>query len=261
MPGTPDPSARCLVDVWHGSLAPGHGELEAMLAVLAPEERRRAERLRTATLRERYVAARAFLRGVLAAHGAASRPEDVVFDSGPAGKPRVAGGFEFNLTHSGERALCAVARDAAVGLDMERIDPDADVQDIAAVCFTRREIEAIERLSGPERAHAFFTTWTRKEAYVKALGTGLATPMLGFEVPMRPGTPPQLAWGPGPRPPGSWTVIDLPAPAGYAASLVVRASSAEVRMRIWLPGGATVVPRTAEAPYRAQPETAAGTRT
>jgi len=155
-------------------------DAEAMLSV---DERQRRQSFLTPDLRRRFLAARSGLRLVLARH-LDRNPRALSFSSNEFGKPRLMGGkpVHFNLSHSGERAVLAVSDDVEVGIDLEQIRAIEHV-DLARRYFHRNEVAAIERLRDTqEQHHAFFRIWTLKEAVVKALGTGLSTPLDSFEI-------------------------------------------------------------------------------
>jgi 4'-phosphopantetheinyl transferase len=231
---------RAEVDVWQASLRPDDRQLPWMRSLLSAAETTRMAALRTSTLRRRFVASRTFLRSVLAACLDVA-PQRVAFECGPAGKPRLvdtpAAGprLEFNLAHAGDHALLAVAWGIEVGVDLEWINPRLDPDAVAAYSFTRQEIDELLRLEPAPRRRAFFTAWTRKEALVKGLGTGLSTPLAAFAVPVRPDEPPRVEWTRTPAPEGSWTLVDLASPAGYVACLAAHAPEVCARRRYWAP--------------------------
>jgi 4'-phosphopantetheinyl transferase len=221
------------VDVWQARLCADAPQLEALRALLAPAERDRAAALRTVVLRRRFIAARAFTRAVLGGYLGAAAGE-LTFERGPAGKPRVlAGRLEFNVSHAGDYAVCAVADGVPVGIDIERIDAGVDVDEVAACCFAPREIAELRALAPTTRTRAFFATWTRKEAFAKALGTGMSTPLSSFAVAVDPDAPPLVTWQGAQRAAGPWSLHELAAPAGYVACLAARAADVRVRRRVW----------------------------
>ena len=153
-------------------------------AVLDAMERGRARRFMRRTDCHRFILAHAALRLFLAGCLGAE-PTTVRYESGVSGKPRLAAGLaplEFNLSHSEELALVAVARQRAVGVDVERLRDVPEALGIADVYFSRPEREELHSLRPSERREAFLRCWTRKEAVTKASGEGLGTPIDSSEV-------------------------------------------------------------------------------
>jgi 4'-phosphopantetheinyl transferase len=157
---------------------------------------------------EREDAGRA-LRDVLAAYLEAS-PEAIRIVTGELGKPELAdGALRFNLSHSGDLALVAVALERDVGLDVERIDARRDVLALAERALGEAGAAAVRAASPADRGAVFHRGWVRREAVAKCAGTGLSTP------------PPDA-----PR-----QVIDLEVGEGYAAAVAV-AGAAPVRVEL-----------------------------
>lgn len=223
---------RAALDLWWVDLA--RVGRDGLLArdLLSREERERAERqrrLRPAAADE-FTAARTALRHVLARYVGAA-PGELVFRSGPHGRPALAGpdAPDFNLSHSGGHALIAVAGDAALGVDLQRCDRSRDLHGLAHRFFAPLEVEALEALGdgdGAPFARAFFRLWVCKEAYLKALGLSIATlpsRSFGFALEERGArlveTGPESAGG---GPAAAWQVVELAAPAGFAAAVVWR---------------------------------------
>lgn len=161
------------VHLWHLEL--GDAPSPDPHAGLDPGETARAMRFHFERDRARYVRAHRALRRILAGY-LAREPLAVRIGVEPAGKPFLeeGDGLEFNLTHSGERGLLAVARRGPLGVDLEILAGRGDVVAIARTVFTAPEIDALQACAPAERTRAFLTGWTRKEAYLKALGVGLA---------------------------------------------------------------------------------------
>lgn len=173
---------------------------EALLAeareTLSMEENQRADRFLQDLHRNRYLISHLNLRRILAQY-LRTPPRELQFETSEFGKPslplsqnRV--GVNFNLSHSNERMLLGVIRDAAIGVDIEEIRPESATLDIAARFFTERENEQLRSLSGAEQVEAFFNCWTRKEAYLKAIGLGLLIDPKQCEVSLLPASLPKL---------------------------------------------------------------------
>lgn len=178
------------------SPAPGHGgavhiwlewidaarESEGS-ATLDDDELLRAGRFRFERDRRRFVARRAFLRRILAGYAGVA-PVSIRYRRSDAGKPELldSQGLAFSTSHADGLAIVAVATQGEVGVDVERVRPVAEAHDLARRLFTDRESEHLGSLPAAMVSEAFLRLWTRKEAYVKALGRGLSMPLDGFEV-------------------------------------------------------------------------------
>lgn len=154
--------------------------------LLSADERERARRFAFERDRRRYIVARARLRQLLGERLAAA-PESLQFLYSPNGKPALAGragqrDLRFNVSHCGELAAYAFAEGCEVGVDVEEVRELPDADEIAMRFFAPRERAAYLRLRPRERAQGFFNCWTRKEAFVKALGEGLSHPLAAFDV-------------------------------------------------------------------------------
>ena len=214
------------VRVWFARLDPPAPVLASLERGLSCDERARAAAFRFDRDRRRFVAARGFLRAVLG-RCLGNRPGEVSFAYGPHGKPRLAdpsASLRFNLSHSGERAACALCREEEIGVDVEAVRDLDDADAIAAHFFSAAEAAAIRRLpSAPERLEALFNCWTRKEAYLKALGDGLARPLDDFDVTLLPGEPARLSRVAGDAAePSRWSLAELDPGPGYVGEVAVR---------------------------------------
>jgi 4'-phosphopantetheinyl transferase len=118
------------------------------------------------------------------------KPERLEFQVDACHKPFLKGTPElsFNLTHSGEIALCAVAQGKQIGVDVEIARPIAEMEAIASSQFTREEYRPLSLLPLVEKQEAFLSIWTHKEAFLKAMGQGLHYPLDCFRVPLEPST-------------------------------------------------------------------------
>jgi 4'-phosphopantetheinyl transferase len=162
-------------------------------AVLSPAERARADRFVRACDRRRFVVARARLRHLLGERLNTS-PRAVRFAYGPAGKPALAPHhgpttLRFNVSHCGDVAAFVLMDGCEVGIDIEEVRPLPDADDIAALVFSERERIAYRALPPAAKFSGFFNGWTRKEAFVKAVGDGLGYPLDQFDVSLAPGEP------------------------------------------------------------------------
>ncbi|MDQ3306448.1 MAG: 4'-phosphopantetheinyl transferase superfamily protein [Actinomycetota bacterium] len=223
------------VHVGQASVTAGASRCQLLLATLSCEEVRRSQGFRSPRRREVFVVARAMLRDTLA-HALGEDPQALRFAAGLHGKPFLdhGHGLRFNLAHSGDVILCAVARDREVGVDVERVRPDIDHESIARRFFSPVENEQIASLSPPLRQAAFFVGWTRKEALMKAWGVGLTLGLDRFDVTMAPDQPVRLL---GVRAPSydatGWSIHDLSPGPGYAAALAVEGAVSGLSLAPW----------------------------
>jgi len=192
------------IHVWYRSLSISSGEKEHMLTLLDPSERERAARFHFERDRDAYIASHGWLRMLLGRYLQAD-PQSIHFILGKHGKPAIpAAPIQFNLSHSGALAACAVTRGSEVGIDIELIRPMPDLEDIARRFFYPGDCSELLELGEEARASAFFRYWTRTEAYVKALGIGLSESQ---------------------PPTADWSLIDLDAGPKYAAAVAVRGTN------------------------------------
>ena len=224
------------VHVWLADLSHSGFPTAEIDHILSQDERERAARFYLQRDRDHFTAGRAMLRSILARYLNAD-PRHLQFSRGPHGKPALAteGGADalcFNLAHSHDVALCAVARGRDIGVDVERVRADVNVDLIAERFFSQREIAALRSLPPERKLTAFFTCWVRKEAYVKARGDGLAMDLDRFSVSFLPGEPAALLDVQGhPEEALAWSLTELDFDTSFAAALAVRARECRVTCR------------------------------
>lgn len=189
----PAPQFPALADreihVWSAGLDVDAKTRGGLKAALTSEEHVRAARFRFERDRQRFTVARGILRDILSRY-LHCRPAELAFSYGPHGKPALANDTTslcFNVSHSGELALYAVSPGVEVGVDVERVEARNAGRDIAERFFAPREIAALGSLPSDLQVEAFFLCWTRKEAYIKAIGKGISIPLESFEVSLMPG--------------------------------------------------------------------------
>jgi 4'-phosphopantetheinyl transferase len=224
------------VHVWRVDLAAPVGS-EALEA-LSDDERERADRFRFDVHRRRFVRARAALRSILARY-TGSDPGALAFEYGEHGKPSLAGeGPAFNLSHSEDVALCAVASGRGLGVDVEWAARPVEHLTLAERFFAPGEVAVLRTVPPEHLPAAFFACWTRKEAYVKATGRGLSLPLHGFEVSLEPVPEPSLRVLGDPEETARWGLRALDAGHGFTAALVAERPPFSVRVRPWPQGAA-----------------------
>jgi 4'-phosphopantetheinyl transferase len=166
-------------------------------------------------------------------------PSAVPFDYGPQGKPMLAGrlaesGLHFNLAHSEDLALLAVTTAARIGIDVERVRPLADAEVLVARFFSRRESAAFRKLPEDEQPKAFFHLWTRKEAWLKATGEGIAHSLHQVEVSFLPSEPARLlSLPPGWDSAGAWSLHHLEPALHFAGAVAIGHHKPQLVCRRW----------------------------
>ncbi len=217
-------------------------ELQSLAQILCADERARAEHFRFQKNRERFVVTHGLVRTVLSDYLGCA-PADLRFLRNASGKPRLDGArttdLRFNLSHSHDIALLAVAEGREVGVDIEHARADVDILEIAERFFAAEEFQVLRDLPENAQRSAFFQTWTRKEALLKAAGNGLSD---GLNQPVS-----SMGKSPLERitlrsSMGSFhgSVRDLSVGAGYAAALAVEGNDGT--LHLWsVPNFATAV--------------------
>ena len=217
------------IHIWHQNLARGTAEVEALGHLLSPDEIQRAKRFRFDTNRNEFMVCRGTLRALLGQYLSVP-PKELCFEYSEHGRPRLATGsspedLDFNVSHSGGHALLGFARGRKIGLDIEKVRWDFGTSEIAERFFSGAERFALRELPPEQRHQAFFRCWTRKEAFIKALGEGLSHPLDQFDVSLAPRVAAQLlATRPDAEEVKRWSMWDLQAPTGYAAALVAESA-------------------------------------
>ena len=221
------------IHVWRLELKAAPSELVRYRQQLSPGEYQRAERYATELLRLRAIVARGAIRTLLGRY-LDQPPASIRFDYNPFGKPRLSdsppdSGLVFNMAHSGDRALLAVSRDVALGVDLEPWRPLKNLEGLAERCLAPSELRYWNALPEPERHRVFFDFWTAKEAFVKEVGRGLAWGLERCELSF--GSPPRLVALPeGCGNPEDWSLWQLDIAANTSAALCVEAHAAVLRV-------------------------------
>ncbi len=223
------------IDVWLAFLDAPDSRFEGMLS---PDERQRAGRFHFQSDRDRFIARRAILRILLGCY-LGIEPESVRFSRGEKGKPVITGItnrelLHFNLSHSENMAIYAFSPDHEVGVDIEQMRDNIEMTRLVERFFSDREKEEWRTLPESQRREAFFSGWTRKEAFTKATGDGLTMPLDSFDVSLAPGEPARLLGINGEAEAAlKWTMRDLRPAADFAAALAVEGNPCTVNLHRW----------------------------
>ncbi|MFK7742382.1 MAG: 4'-phosphopantetheinyl transferase superfamily protein [Planctomycetota bacterium] len=220
-----DPGSRALsADEVHVWAVPLTGEAEPFAALLSAAEQDRVQRFRFADHQRRYQIGHGALRRILGGY-LGKDPEAVEFRQGPRGKPYLEGqdagsGPFFNLSHSGQLAVIAVAT-TELGVDIEKVRRLESLNQIAERHFSNTEFRELDQLEGSDRELAFYRCWTRKEAYIKALGEGLSLALDSFDVSLCE-EPKFLACHDGRENLSSWSLVDVSPGPEFVGAIAMR---------------------------------------
>src|SRR3984893_5092545 len=218
------------IHLWRARCDEGPDPLH-YLELLSPDEKERAGRFAIDGARRDFVVSRGMLRELLAAY-LNTRPRDIVLRYGAHGKPSVSqNGAEstvrFNVSHSKGFAIFAFSLEAEVGVDVERIRAEFPGREVAERFFSEQEVAALGKLAPELSSEAFFTCWTRKEAYVKARGGGLQIPLRSFSVGLQEDEDEQIVDESGKE----WSIHPFEPGTGFAAA--VAAEGRGWRLKYW----------------------------
>ena len=234
------PSGEDVIDVWRLDLA----VTEQDWSLLAPDEVERARRIVVERKRDQRASSRAHLRRILSLYVNVD-PESLQFEYGEHGKPGLAEGPDdpterrsparqrnptFNLSHSQTVGLVGVTRDSRIGIDVEHAREVRDFSGLAQRFFSADESVALQGLPDAERPAAFYRAWTRKEAYVKALGTGLSFPSDGFTIEYTSDGPGRIVTTDMPGDdPSVWRFADVDLGVGFAGAICFEGPDRPIR--------------------------------
>jgi 4'-phosphopantetheinyl transferase len=223
-----------VVQVWVIFLPHVRASLESLRGILSPEESSRADRFAFERDRNRFILARGTLRVLLAAY-LNQDPARISFRYGAHGKPGLVAeenrfaDLRFNLSHSGDYCLCAVALGREVGIDVEVVRSDIACLDLAERFFTRREYDDVRQAPEENRHARFFGYWTCKEAYLKARGIGIASGLARLDVIFHAdGSVSCGAVDDGTVPGARWIVRPVPMAGNVAAAVAAEGDDWEV---------------------------------
>ncbi len=223
------------IHIWRAWLTQPTPVIHGMAELLSDDEKARAQRLKFERDRLKFIIGRGVLRQILSRY-LPVQAEEILFTYGPQGKPalaaRQAQTVQFNLAHSRNLAIYAVARQQSVGVDVEYIRRLEDMAQMAARFFSPRENAAFQMLPEKDKPAGFFNCWTRKEAWLKACGDGLTRPLDQFDVTLTPGDPAQLLTvRNAPTEAARWQLQAFQPAPNYVAALAMK--DAALQMDYW----------------------------
>lgn len=215
------------VHIWQASLQVTARQQERFTQMLSADEMARATRFHFPQHREHYIAGRGLLREILSRYQNCL-PEAIRFSYNSFGKPALLASagqdaLQFNISHSHGVALFAFVRGVDIGIDVQHTDAVTDLLQAGAVVFSTDEMEVLRALPPERRRARFFQFWTRKEAYIKAVGGGFSLPLNGIDVSRLPAGRVWQAESPGAQfEQTDWNVWDFTACPGYAAAVAIK---------------------------------------
>ncbi|MCS6806443.1 MAG: 4'-phosphopantetheinyl transferase superfamily protein [Acidobacteriota bacterium] len=228
------------VHVWRVTSRQPDTVVAWLRSLLASDEQQRADRFHFEKDRRQFIVARGVLRTLLAGY-LNIEPGQIRFCYSRYGKPQLDGDdpnnlLRFNLSHSHGLALMAFALNRELGIDVEWLRADLACDDIAKRFFSPAEQAALRALPAAQRLQGFFNCWTRKEAYIKAIGTGLSMPLDQFDVSLAPGEPARLlAVRSQPSQMQRWSLEALDLGPDFAAAVAVEGHGWQLRCWQWRP--------------------------
>ncbi|MEL6581715.1 MAG: 4'-phosphopantetheinyl transferase superfamily protein [Cyanobacteria bacterium J06621_12] len=225
--------------IWRANLDLNTTEITKLAALLSPDETVRANRFRFRQHKRRFIAARGILRQLLGAYLEAN-PCSLNFSYGEKGKPVLSSStkLQFNVSHSQEYALLGFIPEHLIGVDIEYQRAIPDALKIAQRFFSPQEFKMLRETVPSQQAKLFFQLWTAKEAYLKALGTGLSGSLTEAEIAFDCNQSPYLlSMQEKPAPISDWSLYSCTPVANYLGAIAInkQASSQQVTFWHWLP--------------------------
>jgi len=199
--------------------------LHSYFSMIGEDEKQRASRFKFQKDYKAFVITRACLR-ILLADYLNMDPEELKFIYSNYGKPEIAYDrcdLQFNVSHSKHVSLIGISKTDPIGVDIEFIKFDEDLNIVARRFFSENEYNEFESLNQSDKAQGFFNCWTRKEAFIKAVGHGLSFPLKEFDVSLIPGAPARLKKTHfDEHEKDEWTMMDIGLPTGYVGAFAIK---------------------------------------
>jgi 4'-phosphopantetheinyl transferase len=221
--------------IWRAHLDFDEFFQNSFLELLSPDEKNRAKKFRFAKDSQNFIVARGILRLLIGKYLGIS-PAEISFQYSEFGKPSIANNnsLRFNISHSQNIALFAFTKKFNIGIDVEFVNPNIEVKEIATSFFSTNEIKNLLALPEKQQTIGFFYCWTRKEAFIKAVGEGLSFPLDKFEVSLEPNKPAKLLatdWQS--KDVSKWSIYSLSPEANFVGSLVIEGLVEKVKCWSW----------------------------
>ncbi len=226
------------VDVWKINLDHCHGDSAHLFNLLDENEKSKALSNRFEINCCRFVACRAVLKILLGCY-LSIKPSGLEFEYNDYGKPKLADrinlkNIKFNVSHSKNIAVIGIAKNNEIGIDIEEIDENIPYMELSDFCFSVHEQNSLRELQIEDRAQGFFNCWTRKEAFIKAIGMGLSFPLKEFNVTLDPGEAAEIIdVNHELYRDLQWTVDEFSVSTSFAGALVIQGVKEKIRYWEW----------------------------
>lgn len=224
------------IHLWRADLNLPDRSIQELSRIISTAERMRAERFHFERDRRKFAIGVGILRRILS-HYVGVEPKELRFIHGKGGKPMLDGVsanryIHFNMSHSEDLALYGFTRDREIGVDIEFVRDIPEMDDIAEQFFSKKENEVFRSLPERKKKEAFFGCWTRKEAFIKAIGDGLYHPLDNFDVGLKPGESAKLVgMGGDSKRASRWLIQDLKPAPGFIGAFAVEGR--DWRLHYW----------------------------
>lgn len=222
------------VDVWRLRLDIAEAEMTSYFSLLPHDEQQRAQRFTFPAKRREFIVTRGELRRIVGQILDVD-PKQITFAYTDKDKPYLTSKYQnhaitFNISHSHDMALIAITLDLDIGVDIEKIREEVKFEKLAQHYFSQNEYEALQKLPKQQLPRAFYACWTRKEAFVKALGKGIAFGLAQFSVSVDPldATPSLIThWDKNVM--ANWSLVNIDVEQDYQAALAVAGTGLTIR--------------------------------
>lgn len=221
------------VHIWRVFVNQKVSELPTLFETLSLDERKKADRFHFEKDRRQFIVARGTLRKILGAYLDIS-PSEISFSYNHFGKPMLNNVKDkhllcFNVSHSNGILLVAVTNGQEVGIDIEFINEESATLKVAGKFCSPNEFSVLSSKTADLKVAAFYSLWTRKEAFVKAIGEGLSDSLKQIKLPIISEERETYLNETFSHRIGKWSVVNLPSDAEYVASLVVKGAIKTIR--------------------------------
>jgi 4'-phosphopantetheinyl transferase len=219
------------INLWYTFIDSHEKDVIKLSEYLNQEELRKANRIKSVKERNNCVITLAVLK-ILLGYYLDKNPCEIILSYTKYNKPYLKySDLKFNLSHSGNILLIGFALNFEIGVDVEKMEEFPEADDVAKNFFSSYEYKSFSSLQNNERIEGFYNCWTRKEAFIKAVGSGLSYSLKEFDVTLAPGADSKIVKIKNDKSEGeNWSLFSLDLISNYKAAVAVRLK--ECRMKI-----------------------------